>query len=71
MLPGRKAAALPSEALGCFLSCPPRGEQNSSLRKETSGSQESPQAYCRLKGGEASSVSMIGFKEKMKVELWS
>jgi len=71
MVPGKKVAAVPCEALGCFLSSPSRGEQNSSLRKETSGCQESPQAYCRLKGGEASSVSMIGFKEKMKVELWS
>jgi putative hemolysin len=36
-----------------------------------SGCEESSQAYCQLKGGEASSVSRIGFKEKMKVELWS
>ena len=36
-----------------------------------SGCEESSQVYCRLKCGEASSVSMIGFEEKMKVELWS
>ncbi|KAG5215307.1 hypothetical protein MJG53_001368 [Ovis ammon polii x Ovis aries] len=34
-----------------------------------SGCEESSQVYCRLKCGEASSVSMIGFEEKMKVEL--
>ncbi|KAI4579640.1 hypothetical protein MJT46_001008 [Ovis ammon polii x Ovis aries] len=36
-----------------------------------SGCEESSQVYCRLKCGEASSVSMMGFEEKMKVELWS
>ena len=70
MVPRRRAAALPSEAL-CFLSCLPRGKWCSSLRKEASGCQESPQAYCRLKDEEASSVFMTGFEEKMKVELWS
>ena len=70
MVPGRRAAALSSEAL-CFLSCLPRGKWCSSLRKETSGCQESPQAYCWLKDAEASSVFMTCFEEKMKVELWS
>ena len=36
-----------------------------------SGCEESSQVYCRRKCGEASSISMIGFEEKMKVELWS
>ena len=67
MVPGRRAAALPSEAL-YFLSCLPRGKWCSSLRKETSGCQKSPLAYCRLKDAEASSVFMTCFEEKMKVE---
>ena len=43
MVPRRRAAALPSEALS-FLSCLPRGKWCSSLGKEASGCQESPQA---------------------------
>ena len=66
MVPRRRAAALPSEALS-FLSCLHRDKWCSSLRKEASGCQESPQAYCRLKDEEASSVFMTGFEEKMKV----
>ena len=41
MVPRRRAAALPSEAL-CFLSCLPRGKWCSRLRKESSHCQESP-----------------------------
>jgi len=49
----------------------PRAKQYSNLRKETSSCLKSPQAYYWLKGGEAPSVSMMGFEEKAKVELWS